>query len=234
MVKELNKLFILAALVSTLAYAQDNHRPHGDKDLNQDDLNSKYVVEIISNPTERFTKNWCFVIDNSESVRDIFGQVRAGFLSIVNQNTDHMFFSAISFNNRGGERFRDWVAASPEEFAATDRWLTTCRGVLSYGVTALRMALTQERSELTVIILTDGGFTEACINRGNFGQITSVIEECQAWRENRGFGAAIICTIGIENIGYTIGNKPPDEVCQAYLRGLGERYGGGYILTRRR
>ena len=49
-----------------------------------------------------------------------------------------------------------------------------------------------------------------------------------------GYKQATICTIGIENTDYSAGGKLPDKECQAFLRSVGEKYGGGYFLVAKR
>lgn len=182
-------------------------------------------------PKTQLTKNWVFVVDTSHSMRGVFDKARAAFLHATSFPTDELFFSAITFNNQNMEKFRDWRPSSVQEFQETSRWIESEMRVLSYGRRAMEMALHLERPELTIVLITDGGFTEACEGRG-FDTIRRTITDGQEWRRNNGHGAALICSIGIENIGYTAGGKPSDADCQAFLREIGDQHGGGYFLVR--
>lgn len=190
-------------------------------------------MEMVVGPAEPLSTNWVLVMDTSHSMRGVFEQAFRAYLEATSFETDQLFFSLVTFNNRGMEQFKEWAPASREEFAKANALIEkeARRGVLSYGAAALRMALQQPRQNLTLIVITDGGFTEACSGRG-FDGIRKVIEENQAWRVENGYGEAKICTIGIENKGYTTGGKPSDEECQAFLREMGTRWKGGYFLMR--
>jgi hypothetical protein len=193
---------------------------------------SDISVEMVVAPKQKLTKHWAFVVDNSHSTRGVFDKVRGAFIEATSVPFDEMEFCMIAFNNRGMERFRDWTWASDEEFAASMVWLAEDKiGVLSYGARAITMALEQERDELTIVLITDGGFTEACYDRG-FGAIEKAIVDGQRARAEKGLGPALICCLGISNPGYTTGGKPSDEVCQEFLRRTGLLYEGGYFVVR--
>lgn len=189
------------------------------------------TIEQKVSPASPLTQNWVFVVDTSSSLWSIFGRIRGSFFELTQYPSDEMNFAAITFNNRGAERFRDWVQSSADEFAATDAWIARNRGALSYGAKALEMALQQNRQDLTIVLITDGGFTEACYNRG-FNSIRQVINAGQTWRQNRQLGNALICCLGIENPNYTAGGKPSDAACQEFLQEVGTTHGGGYFLVR--
>jgi hypothetical protein len=96
---------------------------------------------------------------------------------------------------------------------------------------AIRDALLQRKKNLTVIIISDGGFSEP------FNEILSEIATWQLWRENEGLGRAVIASIGIENH-LSRESKPPypkdtDNVCQDRMEQLGVEGKGGYFLVRR-
>jgi hypothetical protein len=108
---------------------------------------------------------------------------------------------------------------------------------------------------LTIIILTDGGLTEAAGNRhkdkdkankidnmvlngkylrtGSFDVLDKAIESGQKWRIANDLAPATIMTIGIENTDmWSVGVKRPDNECQAWLKKIGEKYNGGYFLVK--
>lgn len=188
-------------------------------------------IENIVAPRSPLSSNWVFVVDTSSSLWSIFGRVRASFMAATQHPTDELFFSAITFNDRGMEKFRDWTESSQQELVKAEEWVTKNRGVLSYGIPAIRRALEQRRDPLTIILITDGGFTEASYNKG-FGSVRDAIFAAQRWRESQNLPKAQICSIGIENEGYTAGGKPSDADCQNFLREIGTTHGGGYYLIK--
>lgn len=189
-------------------------------------------VELISRPSSPLSKNWQFVIDTSDSTRKIFPKLRRALLEVINQPFDEFNFSIITFNNQSMEATKAWCEASKEEFNAADQFVLTHYGALSYAFKALEMAIKQNKSELTIILITDGGFTEVCRNQGNFALADECINKAQEWRRENNLADAQITCVGLENKNYTAGHKPSDEKCQEYLKGLGERSGGGYILVK--
>lgn len=195
--------------------------------------NSETNLEVIVRPERPLTTNWAIVMDTSHSMRGVFDSAFGAYLKATSFPTDQLNFCLITFNNQSMEQFKDWSPASVDEFKKAGELIEreNRRGVLSYGAKAIRMALQQERQELTVLIITDGGFTEAC-NRRGFGSIRQVFIENQEWRKNRELGEALISCIGIQNTKYTTGGKPPDEECQAFLQEVGTRWGGGYFFVR--
>lgn len=194
------------------------------------------AMEMVVSPAEPLSKYWIFVVDGSNSMDGIFGKVRKAFLTATAGASDEWEFAAITFDDARMERFRDWVKATPDELVSLEQWIRfrerNRRPVLSYGATAIRMALAQNKRELTVILITDGGFTEVSRAGGNFQVMRDVFEAGQAHRANNGLPYALVCCIGIENKNYTAGRKPPDADCQAFLKEMGERWRGGYFLVR--
>ena len=179
------------------------------------DLNLKVVVE----PKNRLTSKWAFVIDTSSSIWKVFSKTRKAFVEITSYPTDELEFSIYAFNHQNHEKYRDWAWASENEFNKADKWVNDPknRGVLSFGARAIQWAIkgfapitdkygiirgvsqNSIRAQLTVIIITDGGFTE---NRrtNDMADIRDAIESAQQWRVNRGYPRALIATIGIENL----------------------------------
>jgi len=188
-------------------------------------------IEMKVAPYEPLSKRWAIVVDNSHSMRGIFRRARAAFLEATNIRSDQLEFCVVACNNESMERFRDWAWADENELADASEWIEEDKvGVLSYGVKAIKMAIEQERDDLTVVLITDGGFTEA--TRYGFEYIETAIEQSQRVRDNMGLSRAIICCFGISNPSYTGGGKPSDEQCQAFLRRIGTIYHGGYWLVK--
>jgi hypothetical protein len=151
------------------------------------------------------------------------------FLVATQFPTDELNFCMYTFNDQGVDRFRDWARASPEEFKAAHNWARKKwqRGVLSYAGAAIKKALHQKKHELTIIIISDGGFTEG------YQKIKNIIDQGQDWRKKNGYDPAIIACIGIENLYYRTGGKEPDYINQQWLHDIGEDNDGGYSYIHR-
>jgi len=229
------------------------------------------IIEVVVEPTVRLTKNWIFVVDSSDSMNGVFHKAIEGWRYIVQEPTDDWKFAVIVFNNTGQERWlyvkegetkTRWLAASPDMFELAENWVESPkhRGVNSRGRRALDMALRTNCKDLSVVLITDGGFTSACENRG-FNEIDETIVNAQVWRKLKGLdriGEAVITTIGIRNTHYSAwcmrcvrgdrakschdysipdywksnkGKKPSDADCQAFLQRIGTVYRGGYLLV---
>ena len=185
----------------------------------------QYRMTMIKKPKLRLTKNWAFVVDTSHSMsQDRAEKAHKAFLVATQFPTDELNFCMYTFNDRGVDRFRDWAKASPKEFTAAHNWARKKwqRGVLSYGGAALKKALHQKKQELTIIIISDGGFTEG------YQKIKNIIIEGQAWRTKSGFDPAIIACIGVENLYYRTGGKELDHINQQWLHDIGDDNNGGY------
>lgn len=217
-------------------------------------------VEIIDPPTSRFSKNWVFVIDGSDSMAGIFHRALQGWRSVTQDPTDEWRFCVFAFSDASRTRFFDWRPATPDDFKAAEAWVEhrNQQGVLSKVREALERALRLDSPTLSIVIISDGGFTSASDGRG-FGTIRSVIAEGQGWRHLNGLARATITTIGINNPHYSawcrrcvldsrtsrphdysipdqplsnIGQKASNPDCQAFMQEIGVRYHGGYLLVR--
>jgi len=185
----------------------------------------KYNMTMIKKPKVPLTKNWAFIIDTSHSMnQDRVEKAHKAFQIATQFPTDELNFCMYTFNDQGVDRFRDWKKASPDEFKAAHNWARKKwqRGVLSYAGAAIRKALHLEKRELTIIIISDGGFTEG------YKKIKDIITEGQGWRVKYGFGRAIIACIGIQNLYYRTGGKEPDYENQQWLHDIGVDNHGGY------
>lgn len=189
-----------------------------------------YKMKMVVKPKERFTNRWAFVVDTSHSIveKGLFGGILTAYRTATQMPTDQLKFCMYAFNNRGCYKYRKWEDASVEAFDGSVRWLYNPKnqGTMSYGSGAIEAALHQKYDKLTVIIITDGGFTEG-------GEpIKKVIDKAQDWRKKAGYGPAIICTIGIENHNcWPTYPKPYDVVCQRWLEDIGKKGDGGYFYV---
>lgn len=199
---------------------------------------------------------------------DVFHKSLEGFKLVTQMPTDDWQFKLIVFSDLGKQRIfkspndegkqEEWQTASPESFDKARRWANNPqqRGTQSHGLPALVAALQEPIQDLTIILISDGGLTSACENRG-FAETESIIAKWQAWRSKNNYGMAIITTIGISNKHYSAfcpacnrnkagakhnysipdqwqtnkGHKPTDIDCQAFMQRLGSTYFGGYILV---
>lgn len=222
--------------------------------------NGAHSVEVVVNPTKPLTKNWIFVVDTSDSMSGVFHKALAGIRRVTRYPTDEWSFKVITFNNRGMTRRTKWVETSVDTLDAAKAWIENPKfhGVNSHGLPAIKEALRADKEDLTIILITDGGFTSACENRG-FGKFRQEIADGQAWRVKNKLGKAIITTIGASNTHYSAwctrcirpwlkytphnyslkdwwfsnkGQKPSDKDCQAFLSEIGSTYEGGYLLVR--
>lgn len=219
------------------------------------------VVTIIDRPAKgAIKKNWVFIIDTSDSMEGVFHKALKGWRYVTQAPTDDWSFCAYVFNNAGHDKHTKWLVSSPENFARVEKWVEQPRqrGVNSNGRLSIEKALRLMKSELSIILITDGGFTTACDNRG-FSKIRKTIIDGQAWRRANKLGQATITTIGISNSHYSAwcqkcirgrrtsslhnyalpdnwrsnkGKKPSNDDCQSFLREIGTAYSGGYILVR--
>ena len=190
-------------------------------------------VVMIKRNKERFTKNWAFVVDSSHSTWSIAGKILKGFTTATGFPTDQLRFCTYVFNNPGWtpRHYRDWVDASPEEFEKTQKWIKATRGVGSVATPALVRALQQPVKELTVLIISDGGFTDGGGKGGKgIGVVKAIIEAGQKWRESQGFSRALIVSIGIENtLCWPHYPKLSNSDCQAGMRDIGIAGRGGFF-----
>lgn len=197
-------------------------------------------------PKVRFTENWTFIIDGSSSLWTenlqtsckLLKKSEKAFRYATRFPTDGMMFNVFLFAGDAKiERhaYRDWAAGYPDEFDATRAWMSRKIGwrddrigLYSHGGVSISEALRQKKKSLTILMITDGGFTSACTSPPSWSEIDQIIRKEQAWRVANGYGQAIIVCIGIENLHYFGGNKPNNDLCQIYLREIGTRYSGGY------
>jgi hypothetical protein len=144
---------------------------------------------------------------------------------------DELKFCMYAFNDSGCHTYKPWEDWSVDGFDEAAKWLykPAQQGTMSYGAKAIVDALLQPHKELSVIIITDGGFTEG----GD--EVKKRIKETQKWRVEKGYGKALICTIGIENMlcrpAYP---KPTNKICQGWLQDIGKKGNGGYFYVYKR
>lgn len=234
MKKKINLFVILIFLANLATAAPEAHEPILISQYPAE--NPAYnIYQVIPGKQKALTKNWAFVVDTSDSILRISGRMLAAFNTVTSFPTDQLRFCAITFNGRNNHKLRDWADASELEFERANRWILRHTGVNSYAERAIKMAIEQPIKGLTVIVISDGGFTE------NFSRILGTIESSQQWRVDNGYSMATIVAIGIENLlsreSLPPYPKDPDHVCQARMERLGsdvwdEVWGGYYLIKR--
>jgi len=204
-------------------------------------------VEIL--PTKFVSNNIVFVIDGSSTMRNSKGLKTKFYREwrvITNRLvSDEWYFSAILFGDKNNEKFYPWISAggkkSEKELKKLYGWISKSKQVRSYGNKAMSMAIKSSNPlnknnamsrTLTIILITDGGFTES-VTRSGYRSSYNIIRDAQDWRNEKGLFSATILTIGLENKVYWSSKvKRPDQECQTFLKNLGDTYNGGYYLVR--
>ena len=258
-------LLFSISLLMTPGIAQDNSSV----------VNESVVVQTVVKPKPgAISHNIVFVIDASSTMYDedeIQKKFHLAWSTIVNKfaGPHELYFRVYLFSDKREEMRSKWIdAGGPlglEKFQMAKRWIDANAGVRSWGLRSLRWAMRDKcpldknpasNTRLTVVLITDGGFTEAAGNRhknkkraaaidrlafgtylqtGSFEVFDKAIAIEQDRRKRNGLARASIITIGIQNDDpdWGTGVKRPDSECQAWLRKTGEKYGGGYLFVKR-
>ena len=196
-----------------------------------------YLMSMKAKPKVRLTTRWAFVFDTSQSINifGLHGGVLKAFVTATSRPVDQFRFCMYAFNDKGCWTYRKWSslpARLGRNGKVTKRWRAIVNwlyhpkntGTMSFGGGAINAALHQKVKKLTVIIISDGGFTEG----GK--KIKAVIKAAQAWRVKSGYGKAVITTIGIENMACRpLYPKPTNKTCQGWMSSIGKTGHGGYF-----
>jgi len=214
-------------LLTTVALAQDRL---GQQSIIWQDVTQH--LSIVNQNKDRLSRNWTFVVDSSHSTWNIAGRVLSAFKAVTTFPEDELRFSLYTFNLRGIQAYRDWAEASPEEFSGARAFIRQHRGVNSYVGGALHDALHQIQDDLTIIVISDGGFSE------RFDDVQQIIRDGQEWRREQGLKIAIICGVGIENM-LSRESRPPypkdtNIVCQRRMQAIGRQNHGGFFYLQPR
>jgi len=165
------------------------------------------TISMVTPPRVRFSTRWTFVVDGSSSLWTknlqakckLLEKSNAAFKYATSFPTDELKFNVYLF--AGGawnekHAHRSWAPANPLEFRKTRIWMTKNMGarklgLYSHGAKSIELALKQKIKGLSIIIISDGGFTSAC-NGAGYGKINKIIIEGQRWRILNGLGKAVI------------------------------------------
>ena len=214
--------------------------------LNAHHGNTEFV-EVV--PAKFISPNIVFVIDCSSTMRNSKG-LRSKFYKAIETIKgklagDAWYFSAYFFGDKNREEFYPWTPAggpgSKRELEKLYRTALKSKQIRSFGKKALSLAIRSKNPlswnpsmsrTLTVIIISDGGFSEA-VGPMRYNSTYDAVIMAQKWREANELFEATIWTIGLENkIQWSAKVKRPDAECQAFLKTLGTKYNGGYCLVR--
>lgn len=223
----MRKLLIMALFLFTFLFPSSG------------DVGDIKMSEIIS-PIEPLSTRWTFIVDGSSSLWykprqntcKMLNKSRLAFILSISQPSDDLKFSIFLFGDKNYFKYKKWQSLDLRKKPLDNllKWLQKGAGTFSHGKRSIELALHQKITNLSIILITDGGFSSACYGRG-FDEIEKTIIDSQAWRLANGLNMAIIRTIGLENRHYTAGGKPNDVDCQAFLKKIGTRYHGGYWLV---
>lgn len=217
-------------------------------------------VEVVKQKRYSFSNNVVFVVDSSSSIYNSDNmnlKLRTAWYRVFKSiRSDDVYFAVYSFNNDNGYIFRPWESIGldtwREQLKDAFIWTRSNQGMFSYGQVCLSKAIKERnplnlnptmRDALTIVLITDGGLTEAARygtkkgfaagEGGSYEPIYQAIEDAQLWRKQNGLSQATICTVGLQNLyKWSLSVKRPDDECQKFLKYIGTRYKGGYFLVR--
>lgn len=199
-------------------------------------------VEIEPEP-HAISPNIVFVVDASSSInrsKEVSAKFDLAWGAVTAQlGQDQIYACAYTFHDLDKDKFLTWEEVNdPQQFTTIQQWIRNNTGIYSWGQKVLQDAIKQtnplirnphESRRLTVILITDGGFTEAA-RAGSYDPIYESVEAAQQWRTNRGLEPATIVAVGLENTDtWSISVKRPDFECQEFLKRLGQENRGGYF-----
>lgn len=184
---------------------------------------------VVVQPKARLTKHVLFVVDVSGSMRgDKFSQACAAVLRITEQPVDEVQIAVLAFNETNVRWAgipeehptrpvpKGWAALpSATAIESASAFLAeTGAGGDTLVIPALRAALAESRSELSIVLVSDGIF-----QREEPDEVLSVLREGQRLREKQGLGQAVV-------MAYGVGSESD------VLKRLGTAGLGGYIRER--
>jgi len=250
--------FLLLALSMSPVVAQDESKPKKIK-VTAD-------LKVFPEPYA-VSGNVIFLVDASSSIKGnkyAVAKFNQAWKIITNEiASDQMYTRTYVFHNEDSHVKTKWQEGSPEGLEKSYKWIKNNVGTYSWGLKALKEALSDEnpldknpasKKRLTIVLITDGGFTEAADERngphdpdpdpeeledtgrtGSFKVFDKAIEEAQAARVKAKLEPATIVCIGLENkaadIIYNTTIKRKDPECQAWLKKIGKKYKGGYFFV---
>lgn len=213
--------------------------------------------------------NVVFIVDSSSTMYNydhIYRRFEAAWRTVVNEfASDELYFKVYVFNDKKNEQTKKWVdaggPAGMKEFEKALKWIKTHTGTYSWASQTFRKALREKNpldkkassnKRLTVVIISDGGFTEAADVRtpgtddfrengifngeyfrtGSFKIFDKIIAKGQAWRKKNKLDPATIVTVCIENEGWPTMVKRSDADCKAWMKKTGKKYKGGYFSVK--
>jgi hypothetical protein len=209
----MKRAICLLLLLTSLVFAAD-----GDIELTQEEALSA-PIQIIEGRT-RLTKRVLFLIDVSQSMDINASQAISALNAIVEQPIDDLEIACISFDHRAtrwpvesdGRTPANWAALPAENvLPELNDWLSERhRGGATYLVEALELALSEQRRELTLFVISDTEWTEGVET------VSNLINRKQRIRGDLGEAAIYFYGIG--------------RINRACMRDLCARTGASYFL----
>lgn len=171
------------------------------------------------------TSKLMFVVDRSGSMHgNHFNRALDAVKQVASQDFDDVEIAVIAFNDLaarwpgkpedGDQKIPyGWAIPTPEAVEEAGDWLAELgAGGDTLIIQTMILALQEPRKELSIILVTDGLF-----GRERNDDILKAISDAQTWREENGFGRAVILCYGLGNFA-----KPLAEIgevgCGGYLR----------------
>jgi Mg-chelatase subunit ChlD len=182
-------------------------------------------LHVEVDPGAPITQRVLFVVDRSGSMHgDHFTRALVAVRGLIEHPTDDLEVAVIAFNDTavrwpgkpesGPREVPQGWAALPSDTAVgeAEAWLEELgAGGDTLVIPALRAALSEARSGMSVVLVTDGLF-----GRERTDEVLQTIAGLQAEREKAGHGRAVIGVYGLGG-------------CQKVLMQIGEAGGGGYV-----
>jgi Mg-chelatase subunit ChlD len=180
------------------------------------------LVKVVA-PERELTRNVIVIVDTSGSMsgRRIGAAISAVGM-LMRRPEESYQLKLVAFRDKVHVWPRGWVEMpSPGSLEAAQRWLASLGG--EYGAAgetfvtpAIRLALQEEREDLSIVLISDGSFTFGG------GLVNLSFEVGQKLRRERKLGEAVLMCIGI-------GRSHP------HLEALGRMGKGGvYVIKEKR
>lgn len=188
------------------------------------------TLETVVEPRARPSKNILLLVDNSGSMAGKTWAVARGYATMIaGQGTDQASVAVMAFGEapqRWSYKKATW-ARLPDDNAVKDAssWLDRLPATGStFLLPALSAALAEKVDPLTVVVVTDGLFSE------DAAPLLAAVEVLQAARAKRGMSRAVIVGLGLtENDSrYSVAAVSTSSP----LGIMAQRYGGGLYVRR--
>jgi hypothetical protein len=196
-------------------------------------------LEMIVEQKIPINKNILFIVDRSGSMDNgLLERAITVVLSIVEPEhaIDELNVAAVVFNDRyvrwdghpspAGERQppKGWASLpNPEAVKALNEWVDSYRaGGSTHVIPALVHGLMEPINELTIVVVSDGIFSDPVGMVGMSDALRNIITDGQKEREKMGLNHAVLLAYGVSTEGSSTG--PTDT-----MKVIGDLGQGGYL-----